>query len=275
MNKLINRLRVKKTSWAFVALHPNRWIELVRYVLNSFRGPVTGTDDRPDPRDVSAKIKGSRLAKLPAEFYLDDKAEELGWKSKKQSKNSCSAYSKGNGVEITNTVLNQKPCYIDKEEQWSYQCATGGSVAKGDWIQNAEKQFHAHPQKYPQTGYGRLRSQDNSIYGVKRALISNETVRTVIYWKWVTAEKNTNSGILKKTGEFIPGNGKVLGGHALIYCGWNDNRINLDGTKGAFRFKESEEMKCGDNPRGKLWVSYSNFDRIRSKYVSMDALDVI
>lgn len=275
MNNLINRLRIKKTSWIFVLLHPMRWGESLLYVLNSFRDPVTGTDDNPDPRDVSAKIKGSQHSKLPAEFYLYDKAENLGWKSKKQSKNSCSAYSKGNGVEITNTILNQKPCYIDKEEQWSYQCETGGSVEKGDWIQNAEKQFQNHPQKYPQTGYGRLRGKDNSIYGVKRWLINNETVRTVIFWKWVTAEKTTNSSILKRTGEFIPGNEKVLGGHALIYCGWNDNRINLDGTKGAFRFKESEEMKNGDNPKGILWVSYSNFDRIRSKYVSMDALDVI
>jgi hypothetical protein len=222
---------IKKTSWLYVLLTPSRWGEAIKYLGGFNHKPVKGTGDNPDPRDITAKIRGSISANMPEEFYLDDKAEDLGWKSKKQSKNACSAYSKGNGVEITNTVLNQKPCYIDKEELWGHQEDTGGSREKGDWLQNAEKQFDKHPQDYPQTGYGRLRSRDNSINGVKRWLLTSETVRTLVYWQWVPEQRNTNSGILLETGEYLPGEGRVLGGHAIIYTGWNDYRINLDGSK--------------------------------------------
>jgi hypothetical protein len=34
-------------------------------------------------------------------------------------------------------------------------------------------------------------------------------------------------------------------------------------------------MEMGDNAPGKFWISYENFNKQRSKYVSMDAIDVI
>lgn len=266
---------IKKTSWLFVLLTPSRWLEAIQYFLAPAVCPHRGSSDRPDPRDVEAKIKGAPRVDMPEEFYLDDKAEALGWVSKKQSKNACSAYSKGNGVEITNTVLNQKPCYIDKEVQWGHQEDTGGSREEGDFIQNAEKQFHDDPQGFPQTGYGRLRRGDNSIHGVKRWLLNNETVRTLVYWKYIPEKRMTNFELLKQSGEYIPGSGTILSGHAILYTGWDDNYECLDGSRGAFRFKESEEMQMGDNAPGKFWISYTNFDKYRSKYVSMDEWDVV
>ena len=264
---------MSKTSWHHVLRNPSRWWEAIVYASKVFQFPTIGAADRPDPRDFSAGTPSGK-AKLPKKFSLYDKAVKLGWEPTKQSKNSCTAYSKGHGVEITNTIEHQKPVGIEKELQWTYQLATGGSKEYGDYVQNAEKQFHKNPQGFKQTEYFRLRSKTNTVRGIKLWLLKNETIRTGVYWKWVPKERDTNSGVMMDTGFFSPGEGRVLGGHACLFTGWDDTMKNPDGSVGAFQLLESEKMLWGENPPGIFWVSYKDLARLFSKYISRDTIDL-
>jgi len=275
MVNLKNRLRVKETSWLYVLFCPDRWKEAFLYFKNKNKPVVGEAGDLPDPRDLHARLgKASYRVTVPEKFSLREKAIRFGWGLTKQSKNSCTAYSKGHGVEVTNTIEHGKAVFIDKEEQWGYQEATGGSRAHGDLIQNAEKQFHKHPQGLPQSQYRRLRRQENTVFGAKIWLLKNETIRSGIHWGWVKKIRNTNSGFMKQTGEFIPCDGQPSGGHAVCLTGWDDTRVNSDGTLGAFEAVESEKMKWGNNPLGVFWIKYSDFHNIFSKYLSRDTWDI-
>lgn len=266
---------IKQTSWLFVLLNPSRWFEACNYFFK--KKPINfGAYDRPDPRDLDAEIPfGAICIATPEEFYLDEKAENLGWNAKKQSKNSCTSYSKGGSVGVTNTIEHQKPIEIDEEILWAHQEDTGASRDRGDSIQNAEKQFHNFPQGFPQTEFRRLRRTENTIRGVKLWLLGMETVRTGVYWKWSQEHHNTNSGYMMKTGFFIPADGEILGGHAMFFAGWNDNMVCPSGKKGAFKMRESELMKWGDNQHGVCWLPYEHFDRVFSKYISRDTIDLV
>ena len=254
---------MKKNSWTYVLLNPTRWWELLKYLTAP--PPSLGACDRPDPRDLSApKLKGT--VRMPRKFSLLEKSKKLGWEIAKQSKNSCTAYSKGHGVEVINTIEHQKPICIDKERQWEYQLKTGGSIARGDSIQNAEKQFHNNPQGFPQTEYRRLRGENDTVFGIKRWLLRIETIRTGIYWKWVSGMGMTNDEYMQTTGFFIPGDGRALGGHAVFISGWDDD-------KEAFEVVESEKIKWGDNEEGVFWVKYEHIHHLFSKYISRDTID--
>ena len=267
---------IKETSWLFVLLTPSRWLEAYHYFFDVSKANIIGAYDRPDPRDLDAKQHPfAGAVKISKEFYLDEKAEKLGWKAKKQSLNSCTAYSKGGSVAVTNTLEHQKPVEIDEEVLWKHQEETGADRAYGDSVQNADKQFHKFPQGFPQTEYRRLRFYEDTIRGVKVWLLKNETVRSGIYWKWVDAERNTNSGYAMKTGFLIGGNGTILGGHAMYFAGWNDKMVCPDGSVGAFKMRESELMEWGDNPKGVMWLPYNQFENMFSKYVSRDCLSVV
>ena len=263
----------KENSWAGVAVRPSRWGEAVRYLLNSNQRPIDGAADNPDPRDFAAGLPAGSV-KIPSKFSLYDKAVKIGWGLTKQSLNSCTAYSKCHGAEITNTIEHGKVVNVDKEKQWAYQEDTGGGRDRGDLIQNAEKQFHKNPQGFKQTEYRRLRSAENSVRGAKLWLLKNETIRTGIYWKWVRSERNTNSGVMMDTGFFVPGEGTVLGGHACCITGWDDKAKAPDGSIGAFEVVESEKIKWEENPEGLFWVSYKYFHNMFSKYISRDTIDL-
>jgi len=275
MLKIMNRLRIKKTSWFYVLLCPDRWAEAFNYLRKRNTRQIGAAGDLPDPRDIHAKLSSAdKRVKIPKTFSLRKKAEKLNWVSARQSKNACTCYSKSNGVEITNTIEHGTPQTINPEALWALQEQTGGSREHGDFIQNAEKQFHANPQGYPQTEYGRLRRQENTVIGAKLWLLRMETIRTGLYWKWITSERTTNSSFMKRTGEFKSGVGDILGGHAFVITGWDDARVNSDGTLGAFEALESEKMKWGNNPPGVFWIKYSDFHNIFSKYVSRDTWDI-
>lgn len=266
---------IKKTSWLYVLLSPSRWIEVPKYIL-----PVKvklGAGDRPDPRDLDAGeiYDSSRVARLPEKVSRLDEAKKLGWLPTKQSKNSCTAYSKGNGVEITNTIEHQEPVSVDKELQWSHQEENGASRDSGDLIQNAEYCFHKNPQGFPQTEYRRMRNAEDTVYGAKKwlAMGIGRNIRTGIYWKWSKEHRNTNSGYMKETGFFIPGEGARLGGHATAIVGYDDNKECPDGSKGAFELFEPELETWGNNEPGNFWVSYEDFGSLFSKYISRDCID--
>lgn len=264
---------IKETSWKYVLTHPDRWGEAYRYFTAT--KPRFGAGDRPDPRDLDAKIPlGALVAKLPESVELDIKAEKIGWRAAKQTKNACTSYSKGGGVEVVNTMEHNEPIYIDKEVLWGHQEDSGASRDEGDFVQNAEYQFHHNPQGYPQTKYRRLRRNENTVNGVKRWLAKQETVRTGLYWKWCLEDRAMNMKVMQDTGFFVAGDGEIRGGHACFFAGYRNDKVNpTTGEVGAFKMRESELMKWGDNPPGVLWVSYSDFARLFSKYVSQDAID--
>jgi len=263
---------IKNTSWLFVLLHPSRWVEAYHYLFDPVP-KMSGAYDRPDPRDLNAEQHFfAGVVKISDEFYLDVKAEKLGWKAKKQTKNKCTSYSKGGSVGITNTIWHQKPVEIDEEVLWGHQEKTGGDKAWGDSVQNAEEQFHNHPQGFPQTQYRRLRRGEDTVRGIQLWLLRNETIRSGVYWKWIDEERNTNSGSMMVSGFFTVGTGKRLGGHAVYFSGWNKNMVCPDGSKGAFKMRDSELIKWGDNQPGVFWLPFSQIQNVFSKYVSRDAI---
>ena len=261
-------MKIKETSWLFVLLTPSRWGEALRYVFAPY--VAMGAADRPDPRDLDAKIPlGALTVTLPEKFSIREKAIALGWGPTKQSHNSCTAYSKCGSVERINTMEHAQPVSINAEIQWAHQEETGATRENGDFIQNAEYQFHRNPQGFPQTKYRRMRRNENTVYGTKRWLVGKqEEVRTGIYWKWCAEEHKMNMKVMQDTGYFTPGQGTILGGHAVTITGWDDSRA-------AFEIVESELMQWGDNPPGVFWVRYEDFDRMFSKYISQDSIDLI
>jgi len=266
---------IKKTSWLAPILTPSRWGEFYTYFV-SWRLPRDGASDRPDPRDLDAKVwlKGTspRIPKKKSNLEIPFQKQ---WKPQKQSRNSCTAYSKGFAVEIANTTEEGSPVYIDKELQWKHQEKTGASRDSGDFIQNAEKQFHDNPQGFPQTEYRRIRAREDNIENIKKWLCMGigRTIRTGISWQWVINKRMSNSTYMKKTGFFIPGDGQNLGGHATLIVGFDDDKECPDGSKGALKMFEPELETWGDNPPGVFWVSYKHINNLFSKYISRDAIN--
>lgn len=266
---------IKKTSWIYVLLSPQRWKEIINYI--QYTPPVLGAGDRPDPRDRDASelFSGVHDRVLPSKTGNLELARKAGWTPVAQSLNSCTAYSKGYAVEITNSIEDGKSVYIDKELQWSHQEKTGASRKNGDFIQNAEKQFHENPQGFHQTEFWRMRNNENTVNGSRKWLVIGigSNIRTGIYWKWSSEHGMTNSTYMKKTGFFIPGDGKILGGHACTIVDYNDEIVAPDGSIGAFKLIEPGLEQWGNNLPGEFWVSYKYFNRLFSKYVSRDEIN--
>lgn len=265
----------KRTSWMRVLLSPSRYWEAIKYAFKKKLPDVyLGAADRPDPRDVATKLPlGAINARMPRKISQKDKAKKLGWTPTKQSRNACTSYSKGHGVEIVNTIEHGKPITINKEKLWLQQELTGASRDSGDYIQNAEKQFHKNPQGFPQSEYRRLRRGENTVRGAKLWLTRGETIRTGIYWKWSSEHRMTNSRYMQETGFFTAGSGKPYGGHACDMVGFDDDKLCPDGSYGAFEMLESELENWGDDEPGTFWVSYADFSSLFSKYISRDTWD--
>jgi len=256
---------MKEGSWLNVLSDVTRWGDLCRYFIQD-RMPLMGAEDRPDPRDFSSQLpKG-----LPKNFAKREKsnnweqARKIGWMPKKQSRNSCTAYSKGAQVEIVNTIEEQKPVYIDKEMLWAQQERTGASREYGDYIQNAQKQFHLSPQGFNQIEYRRLRREENNPESAAMWLFLGNIIQTGIYWgRYGTT---TNYKRMKETGIFVPHEGQSIGGHAVLF-------VDVDMKTRMFKCFDPEVEKWGDNEAGIFWLRFDDFFAAFSKYIARDAIN--
>ena len=222
--------------------------------------PNKAWDEPSSDERVAGKPKN--LIKLPKKTSNLKKAIALGWEIIKQSKNACSAFGRIMMSEVTNTISHQELIELDPELQWAYQEATGGSRASGDRIQNAFQQYHLHPQGFPDTDFERL--DGYTVHELKILLAQGILIGTGCYWKWVPEERATNFGLMKKTGEFVPGTGKSLGGHFIVL-------VDFDAT--GFICIESEKMQWGDNMAGVFHVAFEHAGSLMSKYISKDCKD--
>jgi len=217
--------------------------------------------DLPDDRDWVAGVP--TLRHFPTRIDLVKKAQNLGFTPRKQSKGSCTAYSEIFRAEIENTIEHGKKIILDTEAQWAWQEKSGASREKGDWIQNAKKQFQKHPQGFPQTEYRRI---DGGVDLCKKWLAKQKPINTGIYWRWLSDKRMTNFRYMKETGIYIPGEGKVLGGHAIILTGFD---------RGVIKFLEPEltRNKSGNNQDGVFEIFEDHFEKLMSQYISFDAWD--
>lgn len=240
------------------------FLNTVARLREQFDNGIAFTDkamDLPDERDYLA---GSpKIGVLPSRVDLYAKAHRIGYKPRKQTKGSCTAYSEIYRAEIENTIEHGKKIILDPELQWKYQEATGASRDRGDFIQNAKKQFHKHPQGYPQTEYRRL---SGGHYDAMKWLALQRPINTGVYWRWLPDKRMSNYEWMKRTGVYIPGEGKALGAHAILYTGYEN---------GDFKFLESELTPnlSGNNKDGEFVMSLEDYYRAMSCYISMDALD--
>lgn len=240
--------------------------ELVAYEYKKRYGEqIQGVDDLPDPRDYRvAAITDYRL-ELPDEWNVLEYAERLGYVLPSQSVNSCTAYARIMHADMVNTIWNQRLVSLDAEVQWSHQEATGGTREKGDYIQNAYKQFHLHPQEYPDLEYGRMRFTGAEMERqIKLQLMKFNLVGTGVYWKSDKKTGVSNYTLMRETGWFEPLSGLPFGGHAVVIMGWN---------KDGWILAEPSRGKWGDNPPGVFRCKYEYTDALFSKYVSKDARD--
>lgn len=239
--------------------YPRFWIK------DRFGNPMV-CGDNPDPRDYHAGRAPKQSVGFPRIVSSYHQAKDFGFMIKKQSKNSCTAYSEIMRAEMVNILEHSRNIILDAELQWKFQLQTGASVDSGDWIQNAKKQFHKNPQGYYQTEYRRI--YDRSLTEIKTWLVQRKQINSGLYWKWLKDKRMTNYEWMMKTGEYVPAEGESLGGHAILLTGYNDDT-------GMIEFIESEktpnETKKHDD--GEFHVSYENYIRLMSMYISFDAID--
>jgi len=222
----------------------------------------TGAMDEPDDRDY---IAGSPLVKeFPTKKSIYTKANNLGFFMYKQSEGACTAYSETYRASIENTIEHGRAIILDAEAQWELQMQTGGKRKAGDFIQNAKKQFHKNPQGYPQTEYRRI---DGDCKVAKKWLILNKPINTGVYWRWLPEYRMTNYKYMENTGLYIPGNGEVIGAHAILITGYDGEYIE---------FIESEitPNKSEKRPEGVFLMHQDHFESMMSKYISFDATDI-
>lgn len=242
----------------------NYYLDRLRHVIvDRFGNPMT-CGDNPDPRDYVAGE--APKVRLPQKVSLYSEASKFGFKIKKQSKNSCTAYSETHRAEIENTLGNGELVTLNAEEQWAWQLQTGASKEGGDWIQNAKKQFQKHNQGYPQTEYRRI--FDKNIIEIKKWLALKRPLNTGVPWYWISNLGMSNMQYMMETGIWTTGNYKLDSAHAITFTGYDDS------TR-MFEFIESEKLQRKDkkHPDGMFHISYDELHEIMSMYMSFDCKD--
>ncbi len=214
--------------------------------------------DLPDPRDYRAGMPAVRY--VPLKVDLLKKAEKFGFKILKQSQASCTAYARVHGALIENAISNQTLPKISAKKQWQWQLLTGASTDRGDWIRNAHRQYHLHPQGFPDAPYSFI-SEKNRVMKMIKWLARGRTLNTVITW----AGKNWFN--LNKTGIYSRDfRDKPFNAHAICLVGYNQKTE-------MFKAICSLDRQYGENQRGVLYIPFAEVSKLGSVIVAHDLKD--
>ena len=227
----------------------------IRAYFYSYSG---GMGDVPDGRDYNAGIPA--ITKLPKKVDLYEKAKKHGFEISQQSRNSCTAYATIFCAEIMNAIEHGKKIELDEEYQWSMQEITGARRDRGDLIQNALKTFLNYPQGYPITEYRRIKEKD--VKTAKKWLALGFPIMTGIHWKKPTSTEGSWS-IVKRTGIWHWLYGKIVGGHAILIIGYDDERES---------FLAIQSLKK-EIPWEYMEIPYTDAIKTMSWYILRDTID--
>ncbi len=221
-----------------------------------FRNKSLAAQDLPSPREYRAM--GLGRVSTPIRMSLFAKAKKIGMVFFMQGINSCTAFALTIARMVLDTIFNGKVPPYSPDYQWNLQLNTGGSVASGDYSQNALEQGIKDPQGYPflYARFGRIRHQKNVDEMVKW-IARHKTLYTMVYWNlgtWYAKPllKISNYAEMLRIGWIVSVIGKRLGAHQICFGGYDKEKKLPDGTTGlAFEYYETMKKKN----EGFGWIS--------------------
>lgn len=211
--------------------------------------------DPTDGRDLLWRsVVAPQLVSVPTKHLISATGAVLN----QEDKPHCVGYSTAS-LKMQQEFKEHKKYYAF-DPDWMYnECKKqDGYLGDGTYLRVALKIIQ-------QQGYlakaERYKLKDDTFFKIERyiRLTSKQQIKEALYHIGpvvfgITVDENIFSpvrGIVPEPG------GKVIGGHAMLIVGYDDNKKCL-GSRGAFRIKNSWGKEWGS--KGLAWLPYSHFD---------------